>query len=113
MSNGTTSAARKPVTSKAAAGDSITDNPAVLLAGGVAIGVLIGMLLPRLERERRALDPVGKKLAERATAAVQAVKETGREEVNALLPDRDSTKEKVSALFGNIIEAAKGASAKA
>ena len=112
MTNGTPSAARKPATNKAAS-DTLGDNPAMLLAGGVAVGVLIGMLLPRLERERKALDPLGKKLAERATAAVQAVKETGREEVNALLPDRDATKERVSALFGNIVEAAKGANAKA
>jgi hypothetical protein len=113
MTNGTASTAQKPVTNGSSAGDTIGSNPAVLIAGGVAIGALIGMLLPRLDREREALAPVGKKLAERATAAVNAIKETGREEVNSLLPDRDATKERVSALFGNIIEAAKGASAKA
>ncbi|MBC9031594.1 hypothetical protein IAG41_04235 [Sphingomonas sp. JC676] len=112
MSNGTTSVARTPATKKSAATDTIGDNPAVLLAGGVALGVLIGMLLPRLERERKALDPVGKKLAERATAAVKAAKETGREEIDSLLPARDATRERVSALFGNIIDAAKGANAK-
>lgn len=113
MSKATSSAAPKPASKAKPAGDSIGDNPALLLAGGVAIGVAIGMLLPRLERERRALSPVGKKLADRATAVVNAAKETGREEVNALLPGRDATKERVSALFGNIVEAAKGATTKA
>jgi hypothetical protein len=112
MSEGTTSVARTPATQNKA-GDPIGGNPAVLVAGGVAVGVLIGMLIPRLDREREALAPVGKKLAERATAAVAAVKETGREEIESLLPNRDTTKERVSALFGNIIEAAKGATAKA
>jgi hypothetical protein len=94
-------------------GDTIGSNPAVLIGGGVAIGVLIGMLLPRLDSEREALAPVGKKLAERATAAINAAKETGREEIDALLPSRDATKERVSALFSNVIDAAKGATVKA
>lgn len=108
MSKGETS---KAIPNKSA-GETIGDNPALLLAGGVAIGVAIGMLLPRLERERKALGPVGRKLAERATATVSAVKEAGREEVSAFIPGRDAAKERVSALFGNIIDAAKGASAK-
>ena len=33
-------------------GTDLADNPMVLVAGGVAIGVLIGMLLPRLAKER-------------------------------------------------------------
>lgn len=113
MSTAPKSAARTPATKQDPARDTIGDNPAILLAGGVAIGVVIGMLLPRLEREREALAPVGKKLADRATATIKAVKETGREEIESLLPNRDTTKERVSALFGNVIEAAKGASAKA
>jgi hypothetical protein len=110
MSNGPT--AKKPASASDTTAD-LASNPAVLLAGGVAIGVAIGMLLPRLQREREALDPIGRKIADRATATVKAVKETGREEIDALLPARDAAKEKVSALFGSIIEAAKGASAKA
>jgi len=116
MSNGTPTAARTPAVRQAPARDASSDlssNPAVLLAGGVAIGVVIGMLLPRLQREREVLEPVGRKLAERATATVQAIKETGREEIESLLPSRDATKDRVTALFGNIVEAAKGATAKA
>lgn len=115
MSEGAPNAARTPATKQSArrdAGGDLSSNPAALLAGGVAIGVVIGMLLPRLNREREVLAPVGRKLAERATAAVQVAKETGREEIESLLPSRDATKERVSALFGNIVEAAKGATAK-
>lgn len=87
----------------------LTENPALLLAGGVAVGVLIGMLLPRFEREKAALEPLGRKLADGAAAAVQAAKEGGREQIESLIPNSDATKERVSALFGTVIDAAKDA----
>lgn len=100
-------------TRKPSPSDSLASNPAVLLAGGVALGVLVGMLIPRLAKERELLDPVGKKLADRATAAAQAARETGKAEIEALLPARDATRDKVTALIDNVLEAAKGAAAKA
>ncbi len=93
--------------------EGIGDNPAALLAGGVALGVLVGVLLPRAAKERELLDPIGRTLAQRATAAAQAAREAGREEINSLIPDRDATKERVTALFGNVLDAAKGAGQKA
>lgn len=92
---------------------SIVDNPLALLAGGVAIGAVIGALIPRFARERELLDPVGRKLADRATATVQAVKDTGKAEIDSILPPRDAAKERVSQLIENVLEAAKGAAAKA
>jgi hypothetical protein len=93
--------------------EGIGDNPAALLAGGVALGVLIGVLLPRAAKERELLDPLGRTLAQRVSAAAQAAKEAGRQEIDSLIPDRDSTKERVTTLFGNVIEAAKTAGQKA
>lgn len=91
------------------AAEDLGGNPVALLVGGIALGVLIGSLLPRLAKERELLDPVGRKLAERASAAAQAAKEAGRQEIDALLPNKDDTKERVTALFGNVIGAAKDA----
>jgi ElaB/YqjD/DUF883 family membrane-anchored ribosome-binding protein len=93
--------------------EDLGDNPLALLAGGVALGVLVGALLPRIAKERELLDPIGRTLAERATAAAQAAKEAGRQEIDALIPDKDATKERVSALFGNVLEAARGAAQQA
>lgn len=89
------------------------DNPIALLAGGVALGVLVGVLLPRVAKERELLDPIGRTLAQRATAAAQAAKDAGRQEIDALIPDKDATKERVSAFFGTVTEAAKGAAQQA
>lgn len=93
--------------------DTLGDNPLALLAGGVALGVLIGVLLPRIAKEREVLDPLGKKLAGSASAAVKAAKETGKAEIDALLPARDQTRERVSQLIETVLDAAKGAATKA
>ena len=93
--------------------DTIGDNPLALLAGGVALGVLIGVLLPRVSKERELLDPLGKKLADSATAAARAAKEAGKAEIDALMPAKDATRERVSQLIETVLDAAKGAATKA
>lgn len=88
-------------------------NPYALVAGGIALGVVIGMLVPRSQKERELLDATGRQLADKVTGTVQAVKEAGKAEFDALLPSRDDAKERVGALFGNLVDAAKGATQKA
>ena len=91
----------------------LTDSPLALVAGGIALGVLIGVLIPRHRKEREVLEPLGRKLAENATAAARAAREAGQAELEALVPDRDATKERVSKLIESVLDAAKGATAKA
>ena len=86
-------------------------NPLALVAGGVAIGVVVGMLLPRIDKERELLAPVGAKIADRAHATIEAAKEAGRAEIEGLIPNRDMAKDKVGSLFGNILGAAAKGSA--
>jgi ElaB/YqjD/DUF883 family membrane-anchored ribosome-binding protein len=94
-------------------GNGLTENPLALVAGGIALGVLIGVLLPRHSKEREVLQPLGKKLAGSATAAARAAKEATQAEIEGLLPDKEATKDRVSKLIDSVLEAAKGAAAKA
>ena len=84
------------------------DSPVALLAGGIAVGVLIGLLLPRSGREQELLQPLGRKLADSANAAAKAAREAGKAELDAVLPSADTARERVSALFSSVVEAAKG-----
>lgn len=93
--------------------ESLGENPLALVAGGIAVGMLVGALVPRLDKEREVLDPLGRKLAGSATAAARAAREAGQSEIEALLPDRNATKDRVTQLIGTVLDAAKGAAAKA
>ncbi len=93
--------------------EGLASNPYALVAGGIALGVVIGMLVPRSQKERELLDATGKQLAGKVTGTVSAVKEAGRAEIESLLPSRDDAKNRVGALFGNVLDAARDAAQKA
>lgn len=88
------------------------ENPLAVLAGGIAIGAVLGALIPRFKKEREMLAPVGKKIAESTSSAIKAARETGKAEIDALLPDKGQAKDKMGEVFSHVIEAAKGATKK-
>lgn len=94
------------------AADAIEANPLVALAGGIAAGLVAGALIPRSEREKAALQPVGRRLAEGATAAMAAAKATGKEHLTASVMSRDAAKEGARRVLDSALSAAKDASGK-
>ncbi len=88
------------------------ENPLALLAGGVALGVLIGVLIPRHSKEKELLAPVGKRLADGAKAAVETARDAGKAELNQLLPAKDTARETVTHILESAASAAKKAAAK-
>lgn len=96
-----------------AAADRVTrtvdQNPLALLVGGVAVGLLIGAMLPRTQREREVIGPLGKRLTDSAAAAAKAARDAGREELDALLPDRDTTRDRLTQVVGSVAGAARDA----
>jgi len=81
--------------------------PLIALAGGLAAGALIAALLPRTERETKALRPVGKRVTETAKAAVNAAKDAGSQRLTelGLTPERGS--ETLRSIFEGATDAAK------
>jgi hypothetical protein len=94
-------------TAAARAGEGIEANPLAVLAGGVALGAVLGALLPKTESEQKVLGPLGKRLSETAVAAAAAAREAGKEQLSNAIPDKDAAKESLRKAFGNVVEAAK------
>ncbi|PKP90405.1 MAG: hypothetical protein CVT77_15160 [Alphaproteobacteria bacterium HGW-Alphaproteobacteria-16] len=90
--------------------EQIENNPLALVAGGIALGVVIGALLPRPQREKELLAPIGKRIAEGATAAATAARDAGKAEIDALIPPRDAAKEHIGKIVNSALSAAKEAS---
>ncbi|UIJ43666.1 hypothetical protein LZK98_11245 [Sphingomonas cannabina] len=88
--------------------EAIEANPVAAVAGGLAIGLVIGALIPRGTREKEALRPVGKRIAEGAKAAVAAARETGKEQLDTATASRDAAKEGIRKVLESAVGAARG-----
>lgn len=89
--------------------DTIEDSPLAVLAGGLAIGVLAGALLPRTERETKVLGPVGRRVKEGAALAARAARDAGAAELANHGISRDAARDQVKKLFEQAVSAAKSA----
>ncbi|WP_174292907.1 hypothetical protein [Sphingomonas bacterium] len=96
---------RRVTTAQRLAGG-VETNPLALVAGGLALGVIAGALLPRSSRERDLLAPVGTKLGGALTAAVAAAREAGQSELDGLGINRDAARDQVKTLVDGLLKAA-------
>ena len=62
----------------------ISASPLAAVAGGVAVGAALGMLLPRSRREQELLAGVGQKVTDAAREAADSAVEAGRQQVNEI-----------------------------
>ncbi|MBV9750864.1 MAG: hypothetical protein JO157_18815 [Acetobacteraceae bacterium] len=95
------------------AAESIDANPLGILVGGLAVGALAGSLIPRSDKEKELLAPVGKRIGDGARAAVSAAKEAGRSELETRGFTADAGREQVKNLLGGLGKALSTASAAA
>ena len=84
------------------AAEGIEANPLGILVGGLAVGALAGALIPRSDKEKELLAPVGKRLGESARAAVQAAKDAGHAELEARGLTPDAGRDQVKTLLGGV-----------
>jgi ElaB/YqjD/DUF883 family membrane-anchored ribosome-binding protein len=93
-------------TARKSASDGLESNPVAALLSGLAIGAVIGALLPRTERETKALGAVGEKVRGAAGEAIEAAKGAGREKLDELGLSRDHARETMKSLLDGAIAAA-------
>jgi ElaB/YqjD/DUF883 family membrane-anchored ribosome-binding protein len=55
--------------------------PMMAVAGGLALGALLGALLPRSSREEELLKPVGERISDTARQALDKARESAREQI--------------------------------
>lgn len=98
-----------PDQSSTSASDALAANPLGVVAGGLALGVIVGALLPRTDGEKKLLQPLGARLGTTAAAAFAAAKDAGRTEMEARGLTRETARDQVKTLLQNVGQAASGA----
>lgn len=66
------------------AADQIAVYPVAAVVGGIAIGALIGYLLPRTRKEEELLAPTGRRITEAARDAAQRGLDAGKQQVEEI-----------------------------
>lgn len=66
------------------ASEGIDSNPLAAVAGGLALGAILGALLPRTEKEEQLLGPAGRRINDTAREAARAAREAGRQQLDEL-----------------------------
>ena len=86
----------------ASAGENLEANPLAALLGGIAIGAIAGALLPRLEKEKELLAPLGEKIGDAARVALDAGKTAG----TGALTDAGLTQDQIRGQVSKLVEQA-------
>lgn len=90
-------------------GDGIDKNPLAIVLGGIAIGAIVGALLPRTERETKLMGKTGKKLNKKAKEMAKAAKAAGKEQVDNLGLNADAVRDQFRELVSKAALAVKAA----
>ncbi len=95
------------------AGKAAEANPLAVVAGGIALGVVAGALLPRTRRETELLGPVGKRVKDVATGAAEAAKVAAAAELASLPLSKSAAREQVGKIVDQVGKALASAGAAA
>lgn len=86
--------------------EGLESNPFAALAGGLAVGAILGALIPRTMREDKLLGKTGKTLRSTANKAAQAARDAGKEQLDALGVNADTARAQVQDLVRKVGRAA-------
>jgi len=76
--------------------EEIGANPLGALAGGLAFGAILAVMLPRTRQETAALGTVGAKLNQRGREALFAARDAGRDKLDELGLNREGAQQKIA-----------------
>ena len=93
----------------AKSGDTIDKNPLAMVVGGIALGAIIGALLPKSVREEQVLGSTGRKLNSKAREVATAAKQAGKEKIDTLGLNKDGARIQFGDLVSKAAEAVKAA----
>ena len=77
-------------------------NPLAVVAGGIAIGLAAGALLPRTKRETSLLGSVGKRINGAAAGAAVAARDAAKAELGSFPLNRQDARAHVDKLLGQV-----------
>ncbi|MDB5690851.1 MAG: hypothetical protein JWL91_2727 [Sphingomonas bacterium] len=100
----------KAAQARRATSEGIEENPLAALIGGIAVGVLVGALLPRTKREEDALRPIASKLTDVARTAATAARDAGKQSLDEMGINREAARGQVDKLVDTAVKAASSAS---
>lgn len=95
--------------------ETVEASPLGIVAGGLALGAIAGALLPRSEKEKELLAPLGRQLNERGRAAFRAAQDAGKAQLNELGLTRGAAKDQARSVLdglGKALSSAGSAAAK-
>ena len=93
----------------AATASTIETNPLGIVAGGIAIGAVLGALLPKSNREAALLAPLATRAAGAAKQAFTAAKSAGQDKLDELGINPQAARAKVDQLVDSAAQAATSA----
>lgn len=94
---------------KTKAVDGVESFPVIALAGGLAIGAMLGALLPRTRQEEELLGTIGGAINDRAKDAVVAARDAGQAKLEELGISQAAAGKQVGKLIESIAQVAESA----
>ncbi|MFS0736259.1 hypothetical protein ABC347_04335 [Sphingomonas sp. 1P06PA] len=89
-----------------ATGQTIESNPIAALVGGLALGAIAGALVPRSDKEKELLGPIGTKLNGAVREAAGAARDAGLAALDERGLNKDAAKDQVNKLVDIAAKAA-------
>lgn len=77
-------------------------NPLAVVAGGIAIGLAAGALLPRTKRETQLLGSVGKRINGAAIGAAEAARDAAKAELGSFPLSKQAARAQVTKLLDQV-----------